>query len=735
MADNQVIGATLKVDASSTVTASKSVKELKDEIKQLQKTFENTKAGTADQATAFKNLKAAQDQLKASTTELNKTAQGTSEHFKNIKEGLAQTSPALTGATEGASKFNVMLKLLAANPILAILTAIVAVCTLIYKAFTNTFEGGEKVEQVFAGIKAVGQALLDSLDKIASSIIKLFKFDFSGAIADMKAVGDAAANAYSKMANLTKQAQELKREQSQNDLEQAERQKKLAILREEASDDSVPLAKRKAALKELKDEAEKNAKEDVDLAKRTSENKIAQLTLEKDGAKKNLKEINDAKIEAIKVETDNANELRRIDKQLTAANKQELAERKEAEKAATEAAKAERQKLVEFTNKLLKITQENELATLKDGYDKELKQLQNKIADEKRANVVSFQDKKITRAQQAELDEALQKQFDSQKAALDDKHNKEIQKKEADFQKELSSITQKTRLDGITDARKAELVQLEIGYQEKLQQAIEHYKDDSDKQQQIKTALDAQLKAEQDKAQAKFKKEDDKKKFELAEQEQKAIIEKRNFDFEGKLAAAQAEQDLVKQAFDNKVITELEYNTKVAALADARKTIRDAEAQHNAQVAGAIAGGLETLAGVAGKQTAIGKALSIASTTINTYQAAIGAFKGMVTTIPGPVGIALGAVAAAGAIVTGIAAVKKIVSVQIPGQGGGGGTTPTGLTPPAAPVAPTQTNTTLDSKSLNSIGNAASRVYVLDSDVQNNRERDERLNRQARLGG
>lgn len=36
----------------------------------------------------------------------------------------------------------------------------------------------------------------------------------------------------------------------------------------------------------------------------------------------------------------------------------------------------------------------------------------------------------------------------------------------------------------------------------------------------------------------------------------------------------------------------------------------------------------------------------------------------------------------------------------------------------------------------NQIGNAAaSRVYVLDSDIQNNRERDARLNRAARLGG
>jgi hypothetical protein len=736
MADNnQVIGATLKVDATSAVTASKSISEMRDNIKQLQKAFEGAASGSKEQADAFKKLKAAQDELKTSTTTLNKAQADTTGHFKNIKEGLSQTSPALNGASDGVTKLSATLKLLLANPIVLFLTAIVAVLTLIYEAFKNSFEGGEKLEQVFAGIKAAGQALLDSLAKMGSAIVKIFTFDFSGALDDIKSVGNAVADAYNKMANLTKVAQDLKREQLANDLDAAKRAKDLAILREQSTDEDVPLAKRKAALKELQAAAIQNAKEDIDLAKRTAENKIAQLTLEKDGEKKNVEEITKIKIEQIQGETENANELRRINKQVTAAEKQELAERKEQQKAAAEAAKAERQKLVEFTNKLLKLQQDNELATLKDGYDKELKTLQNRIADEKRANDLAYKDKKLNKEQQAKLDAALDIQLDVQKAAIDEKRNKDIQKKEADFQKELAGITEKTKLSGVADARRSELVALEIGYQEKLQQAIEHYKDDQAKLTQIKLALDAQLKAEQDKANEKFAKEDAKKQFDVAEQKQKAIIDAKNFDFHAKITAADAEQELVQQAFDNKVISELEYNTKVAALSEARKAIREQEAAHNQTVTSSIAGALNTLSEIAGKQTVLGKTLAIASTTISTYQAAIGAFKGMVTTIPGPVGIALGAVAAAGAIVTGLAAVKKIVSVQIPGQAGGGGATPSGITAPSAPVAPTQATTKLDANSLDKIGNASSRVYVLDSDVANNRERDERLNRAARLGG
>ncbi len=245
-------------------------------------------AGLNKETTALKNTLA--DTSKAAKT-AGKDIESAGGSFGKLKEQAASVPGPLGAATEGAGKLNTALKVLAANPVLAILTAIVAVCALIYKAFTNTFEGGEKVEQVFAGIKAAGQSLLDNLDKIGTALLQISKLDFSGAIKTMKGIADAAGDAYSKMSQLTKQAQELAREQATNDLDQAERAKKLAILREQSTDEDVPVAKRKAALKELQAASEENAKEDIDLAKRTAENKIAQLTLEKDGEKKNFIEI------------------------------------------------------------------------------------------------------------------------------------------------------------------------------------------------------------------------------------------------------------------------------------------------------------------------------------------------------------------------------------------------------------------------------------------------------------
>jgi len=280
------------------------------------------------------------------------------------------------------------------NPVGLVLAAIVATLGLLYAAFTNTFAGGQKVEQIFAGIKATAQSLLDNLDKVGSAIKNVFTFNFSGAKKDLQDIADAAVDAYGKMADLTKTAQALKKEQLQNDLEGAERAKKLAILREQASDETIPAAKRKAALLALRKDAEQNAKDDIDLARRVTENKIKQLTLAEDGEKKNQEEINKLKIDQINVETDNANELRRIAKQITSIEKAEQQKRnedaKEARRIRDEEIKAEQKKL------------DDEAAAAKkrqDDLSKSQQEIDKEQAETKKQNDIDLQNRLVARGQ------------------------------------------------------------------------------------------------------------------------------------------------------------------------------------------------------------------------------------------------------------------------------------------------------------------------------------------------
>lgn len=116
-----------------------------------------------------------------------------------------------------------------------------------------------------------------------------------------------------------------------------------------------------------------------------------------------------------------------------------------------------------------------------------------------------------------------------------------------------------------------------------------------------------------------------------------------------------------------------ETNNANAAFVEAGLQLDRIYADGKIEAVEAISAGLAVGAAAAGKQTALGKTLAIAQTTINTYQSATAAYAGMTSSIPGPVGIAAGVVAAAASVAMGIANVKKILSVKVPAAGGAAG--------------------------------------------------------------
>ena len=118
---------------------------------------------------------------------------------------------------------------------------------------------------------------------------------------------------------------------------------------------------------------------------------------------------------------------------------------------------------------------------------------------------------------------------------------------------------------------------------------------------------------------------------------------------------------------------------KIAADAEAKRKLR---AQQNYD---AVKNGLAAINDLtflfAGKSLAqqkkafqVQKAVSIAQTLIDTYKSATAAFSSLAGT--GPQGVVLGGIAAAAAIASGLANVKRISATQFDSGGGGGGSTP-----------------------------------------------------------
>lgn len=743
MVDTQIIAANLTVNSDEAV---KNVLKLKGTVADLKKEFKNAKDGSDEQLAALKKLKAAEEDLTKAQKNLNQEQEKSSGHFSKIKAGISELPGATGAAGKGVSALSAQFKALLANPIVLIIAAIVTALTLLYKAFTSTGAGADKMEQIFSGLGAVIDVIRDRVLKVAGAIAKFFSGDFKGALQDSRTavsgIGDEIAAEFQRAADATAKLQEVEDAMRDLGVSRAKLNRDLARTKEIITDENASFAEKKKAIEEVRiaegkqtEQELENARKKHDAIKALNDSSRENLSDEK------LQEEADAQAAVYALEEKSASDIRSLNKQSRTIEKQEEAKAKEARDKAREQEKAERQKLIEFTNKLTKLQQDNELALLKDSYEKELKALENRIADEKRQNQLAFQDKKITKEQQAKLNEALDIQAGIQQDAIEEKRRKDLATKEAAFQKELADIATKTRITGITDARQSELVQLEIGYQEKLQQAITKYADDAAKLAQVRAAIDEQYRTERVKAEEKFALEDDKKAFEKEEKRLQDQITKKDFDFEAKRSALEQEQTLIDEAFKTKLITEEQYNSKIAALADVRKTIREQEQAHTQAVVSATGNALGVLADLAGKQTALGKGLAVAQTTIQTYQAMIGAYKGMVTTIPGPPGIALGVIAAAGALKTGLDAVKKIVATKIPGAADAGGAAPTGVTVPSAPIAPTQTSTSLDQDTINNIGNAAAggvnavRAFVVEQDSAAAAQRAARLAGAAILGG
>mgnify|MGYP003347176806 CR=1 FL=1 len=223
------------------------------------------------------------------------------------------------------------------------------------------------------------------------------------------------------------------------------------------------------------------------------------------------------------------------------------------------------------------------------------------------------------------------------------------------------------------------------------------------------------------------------------ELEKQRATEKEARDYEKKIA------DINKLQIDEFEKNSLIQQTTQAhqlILTDIEKQAHDArqkndEAAFNAKVAlyKQTGDALGALSDVVGKQTGAGKALALAQIAIDTGIAISGIVR-QASTNPlnfTPVAFALDIAMRSIAVLANIKKAKDLIaSAKVPGGGGGGSLS----LPPAtatAPIAPQMSSTAMNQQMINQMGNAATRAFVLESDVSGNQERIRRLNRAARI--
>jgi hypothetical protein len=192
--------------------------------------------------------------------------------------------------------------------------------------------------------------------------------------------------------------------------------------------------------------------------------------------------------------------------------------------------------------------------------------------------------------------------------------------------------------------------------------------------------------------------------------------------------------------FNAKLISEREYNKRVAQLTKNRIDLDSAERQAKEANANAIGGILGALSGLAEQGSALQKGLALGQVAIDTGTAisalVANSAKNPLNSISfgsaGALQYATGLIQ----ILTNIAKARSIIQ-SVPGGSAGGGAAPSiaGLST-SAPVAPTFTPaspTALDAASLNTISNVVARAYVVESDITGSQKRIRRIENAARI--
>ncbi len=350
----------------------------------------------------------------------------------------------------------------------------------------------------------------------------------------------------------------------------------------------------------------------------------------------------------------------------------------------------ERIEYLEKAQELERKIREIRIKDAEDLYNEELKYAAEKYnidvklldrfvqADDRTAQMMMQNDKNVKRARNNMNDEYAKKleELYSKKAQLEresDAGQKRIMSELSGlYKREITEAEAKEkakREDAIKEKKAADKMILEIEKATNVEQLKEREKYVADTINQLTEEIDAQL--------ALFDREDEyEKNRELINSQNRLAI---------KESEIQNQFDLKQEQLNNDRELELASAERTGAdiklinekYANYQKQLDYEVAQAKLNVYANFAG---SIAQLFGEQTKLGRVAAVTQTAINTYTAAMSVFKDT------PGGIILRSLAAAGTVMTGLATIKKILSVKsgLPGDSGSGGSAPTAITSTAA---------------------------------------------------
>ena len=626
----------------------------------------------------------------------------------SITDGIAGLNPAFAGAAKGANGLILKMWEIVANPVGAIIAAVVVSLKFLYEAFQSSVAGGKEIKQVFAGISAVGEQVKDAIFGLGRALInvttaayKFISLDFKGAAEDMKKANKEAAESFDQLAkasdgttftiikNLEKRQQANDKAKKNQAVAQSEIDKLLVQSREILTDETASINDKKKALEVITKAENAFSKEKVRTA--AEDLKIAQekaKALGGEAEKKKKQELRDLTIALNQAETENAQTGIKLNKQRKMLLRQETAEQKEA-------IDAQKSKLKELQD-AEKAKIEEKLKDSKLSFDKQRELVNND-------NNLSLKDKK----------DFLKKINEEERKSIEE-HKKTLADLEKKYKTDIENLNAKTDQEKLNLQKQRDLTE------------IEQVAKTEEEKLNLITSLDQKYKILQNELNDKLAKEKISKEDAQFLKLQELTLAKADFEklqlvqkYEAEYLAAEGNAQL-QLALKEKLATDIK------AIDDKEAANKEILRQQEIQAASDTFGILSDLLG---KQSKAGKAFAVAQALINTYQGITAGVKlGYPQAIP----------AVLAASVTGFKAVKDILKTDPKSSGASsassssGGGTPT-ATPQFNLVGQSSTNQL--SQTIANQQKQPIKTYVVAGDVTTQQSLDRNAVQTSTFGG
>ena len=522
-----------------------------------------------------------------------------SDKFGELPGSLGRTASAFTGVGKS-------MMALVANPLGAILAALVGIFAGLRAALTKSEEGMDAL----ARVTSIFGAILNPIIQAVSGFATLLVDGLANGLELVAGLFGSAATEGRKLADMQDELED--RELALNEA-RAKGNKELAQARELLSDSNASLADRQKALEQVR-------KSETDLAAQElkfAQDRLAAARLDQKlngQTEESKKAISDAVVATQNAETELAAKRRLFNREAKKLDKEEEERKKEMAKA-----EADRQK---------------ELVEKQKEYASQRREASDKIREADRKNIIdSIQDEETKAKKQAEFDlDNAKREINRGKYTKAEK-DRLIQEAEEANQIKLGQIASDAEKKKLDDKKKAD---------EELKAFMEKSAEDEAK------FIDEQYAKEQLRLTQTLTNEKD-----LQDALTKLELDRLQNQIQARKLNGQSTTELEQQLANKRIdIAKTEEATK--------KDLAQKEFDTKMAIMDATSNALSALGNAVGEETATAKTLAVAGAIIDTYA---GATKALAAGAGTPVGY----INAAAIIAAGFANVRKMVSTPVPG--------------------------------------------------------------------